>query len=861
MGSNMAEQHPVGFQWVVEAKERGAEVLHVDPRFTRTSAIADLHVPIRTGTDIAFLGGVINHILSTGSELREYVQHFTNAPVIIKEEFKDTEDLDGFFSGWKEEDGAYVVDSWGYRGTSGELAAGKHEQVGDVSGDQAHGAHGMDLDKGEPPEIDIELEHPMCVFQILKRHYARYTPEYVERVCGVPREKFLRVAEALCRNSGPDRTSAICYAVGWTQHTTGVQIIRAASIVQLLLGNIGRPGGGILALRGHANIQGSTDIPTLYDILPSYIPMPHPKSGRDIDEYVELNAPKTGAWGDLKAYTVSLLKAWFGDAATEENDFGFGWLPRIDGDHSHYPMLMRMVDGNCKGFICAGQNPVVGSANSTLVRKALRSLDWLVVRDFNEIETAAFWYDSPEIEAGELRPGDIGTEVFFMPAAAHTEKDGTFTNTQRMLQWHHKALEPPGDCRSELWFAYHLGRILRERVAGSELERDRPIQALTWHYPTQGPVDEPDAEAVLQEINGRKADGSFVSKYQELEDDGTTTCGSWLHAGIYADGVNQTARKRPHTEQNWIAPEWGWAWPSNRRILYNRASAKPDGTPWSERKRYVWWDADEGKWTSLGDDPDFTADKPPDYLPEEGATGSAALRGTAPFIAHPDGLGWLYAPTGLVDGPLPTHYEPHESPVANALYGVNASPPRQRLDDPDNPYHRSNGEPGADVFPYVLTTYRLTEHHTAGGMSRTVPYLSELQPEMFIEVSPELASERGLEHAGWATVITARSAIEARVMVTDRLRPLTVDGRVVHHVGVPYHWGRRGLVKGDAANELLSMVLDLNTHIAEYKSATCDVRPGRRPRGPALRALVEDYRRRGNVRYESRHDSRGGGAG
>jgi formate dehydrogenase major subunit len=299
MGSNMAEQHPVGFQWVVEAKERGAQVFHVDPRYTRTSAIADVHVPLRTGSDIAFLGGVINHILSTGSELREYVQHFTNAPVILKEEFRDTEELDGFFSGWNEEDGAYEVDSWGYRDTSGELTAGKHEQVGDVSGDQAHGAHGMDLDRGEPPELDMELEHPMCVFQVLKRHYARYTPEYVERVCGVPREKFLAVAEALCRNSGPDRTSAFCYAVGWTQHTTGVQIIRAASIIQLLLGNIGRPGGGILALRGHANIQGSTDIPTLFDILPGYIPMPHPGAA-GFDDWVEGSAPlaepTTGFW-------------------------------------------------------------------------------------------------------------------------------------------------------------------------------------------------------------------------------------------------------------------------------------------------------------------------------------------------------------------------------------------------------------------------------------------------------------------------------------------------------------------------------------------------------------------------------------
>jgi formate dehydrogenase major subunit len=750
-----------------------------------------------------------------------------------------------------------MVDSWGYRGTSGELAAGKHEQVGDVSGDQAHGAHGMVLEKGEPPEVDIELEHPMCVFQVLKRHYARYTPEYVERVCGVPRERFLLVAEALCRNSGPERTSAFCYAVGWTQHTTGVQIIRAAAIIQLLLGNIGRPGGGILALRGHANIQGSTDIPTLYDILPSYIPMPHPVSGGDLDDYVSKNGPKTGVWGELKAYMVSLLKAWFGDAATAENAYLFGLLPRIDGDHSHYPMLARMIDGACKGFICAGQNPVVGSANATLVRKALRNLEWLVVRDLTEVETASFWYDSPEHEAGEVRPQDIATEVFFLPAAAHTEKDGTFTNTQRLLQWHHKAVEAPGDCRSELWFSYHLGRRLRERVAASTLERDRLLQALTWNYPTHDPHAEPDPEAVLQEINGRKADGSFVAKYQELADDGSTTCGSWLHAGIYADGVNQTARRKPHTEQNWIAPEWGWSWPSNRRILYNRASARPDGTPWSERKRYVWWDADAGKWTSLGDDPDFTPDTPPDYVPEEGATGIAALRGTAPFIAHPDGLGWLYAPSGLVDGPLPTHYEPHESPVTNAFYSVDANPTRQLLKDADNPYH----PPQSDVFPYVLTTYRLTEHHTAGGMSRTVAYLAELQPELFVEVSPELAAERGLEHAGWATIVTARTAIEARVMVTDRLRPLMIAGRPVHQVGLPYHWGRKGLATGDAANELLSQVLDLNVHISEFKSLTCDVRPGRRPHGPALRALVADYRRRGHVYTESRHDSRGGDVG
>src|SRR3954467_548295 len=399
MGSNMAEQHPVGFQWVIEAKERGATVMHVDPRYTRTSAMADLHVPLRAGSDIVFLGAVINHILSTGREFREYVRHFTKGGVIIKEEFQDTEELRGLFSGWNADDRAYEVDSWGYAGTSGELTAGKHEQTPDVSGDQAHGAHGMKLKKGEPPEEDYELEHPRCVFQILKRHFARYTPEMVEEVCGVPREKFLHVAETLCESSGRERTGAICYAVGWTQHTTGVQIIRAASIIQLLLGNIGRPGGGILALRGHANIQGSTDIPTLYDILPGYIPQPHPDAGDDLDEFVELNGPDTGAWGELKAYMVSLLTAWWG------GPHAYSYLPRMNDDHSHYPMMLRALDGLTKGLVVMGQNPVIGSANSGLQRRALGALEWLVVRDTVETETAAFWQDDP----------GCATEVFFLP--------------------------------------------------------------------------------------------------------------------------------------------------------------------------------------------------------------------------------------------------------------------------------------------------------------------------------------------------------------------------------------------------------------------------------------------------------------
>jgi formate dehydrogenase major subunit len=784
-------------------------------------------------------------VLESGSEFRDYVRAYTNARVILKEEFRDTEDVDGLFSGWVEDDKLYAISTWGYEGTSGEATAGKTEQTADVSGEQAHGAHGMKLPHGHPPEEDWELGHPRCVFQVLRRHYARYTPEMVERVCGVPREKFLRIARWLCENSGPERTSAICYAVGWTQHTHGVQNIRAASVLQLLLGNIGRPGGGILALRGHANIQGSTDIPTLYNILPGYIPMPHPQSHPTLDTFVEKNGPDTGAWGSLRSYMVSLLKAWWGDAATEDNDFCFGHLPRIDGDHSIYPTMVRMIDGECKGLFAVGQNPVVGSANSGLQRKALASLEWLVVRDFTEIESASFWYDAEELE-----PEQVGTEVFFLPAAAHTEKDGSFTNTQRLLQWHHKAVEAPGDCRSETWFVYHLIRRIREKLAGSAEERDRAILDLTWDYPLVGRYEEPDPDAVLQEIGGRKADGSFCSSYEELSEDGSTACGSWIHAGIYAEGVNQAARKTPHTEQNWIAHEWGWAWPKDQRMLYSRASADPDGNPWSERKRYVWWDAEQEQWTSLGDAPDFPPDKAPDYRPKRNAKGMEAIRGDAPFILHPDGLGWIYAPAGLVDGPLPAHYEPHESPLpGNPLYGQRANPTRQRFDRDDNRYN----PPGSDVFPYALTTYRLTEHHTAGGMSRTLPYLAELQPELFVEVSPELARGRGLEHAGWATIVTSRTAIEARVMVTDRIRPLQVDGRTIHVVGLPYHWGRRGIATGDSANELLSMALDLNVHIAEYKAATCDVRPGRRPRGSELEALLADYRQRAGSHGEGVH--------
>ncbi len=687
------------------------------------------------------------------------------------------------------------------------------------------------------------------MINVLRRHYARYTPEMVHEVCGIPPEQFRAVADALTENSGRERTGAFVYAVGWTHHTTGAQYIRTAAILQLLLGNMGRPGGGILALRGHASIQGSTDIPTLYNLLPGYLPMPQAQPELTLESFLADNGTPTGFWGHMDAYMISLLKAWWGDAATAENDYCFDYLPRLTGDHGTYTTVMDQIDGKVSGYFLLGQNPAVGSANAKLQRLGLANLDWLVVRDFSLIESAMFWKDGPEIETGELETEKIPTEVFFMPAASHVEKEGTFTNTQRLLQWHHKAVEPQGEQRSELWFYYHLGRILRERLADSTDPRDRPLLDLTWSYSTEGPHDEPSGEEVLQEINGFGPDGP-LSSYTQMKADGSTSGGCWIYTGIYADGVNQSARRKPGKEQSWVAPEWGWAWPANRRILYNRASADVDGKPWSERKAFVWWDAEaddgKGKWTGH-DIPDFIADRRPDYQPAPDAKAEDAISGSSPFIMQADGKGWLFAPSGMVDGPLPTHYEPHESPFANPLYGQQSNPAREFFPRKDNLSNPGGQERGTEVFPYVWTTYRLTEHHTAGGMSRWVPYLAELQPEMFCEVSPEMARLAGLTHGGWATIVTARTAIEARVLVTDRLGPLRVGEKVVHQIGLPYHWGPNGLSKGDAANELLSVQLDPNVHIQDSKAGTCDVIPGRRPRGPELLRFVEEYRSRAGV--------------
>ena len=842
----MAECHPVGFQWVMEAKARGAKVIHIDPRYTRTSAVADQHVPLRVGSDIAFLGGIINFILANDLDFREYVVAYTNAANIVGADYVDAEDLDGLFSGYDPDTASYDKSSWAFEGVDPE------EQDDLVSGDQGGGHF-------DPTGVrrDESLQDPRCVFQVMKRHYARYSPEMVHEVCGVPPEQFLDVCEAVTANSGRERTTAWVYSVGWTHHSVGVQYIRTSAVIQLLLGNMGRPGGGIMALRGHASIQGSTDIPTLFNLLPGYLPQPVLGTHDTLADWIgSMSAPgQKGFWTKADTYGVSLLKSWYGAAAQPDNDFCFDHLPKLTGDHSTYQTVMGQVDGTVEGYFLVGQNPAVGSAQAKLHRMGLAGLKWLVVRDVNLIESATFWQDGPEIETGELRTEDIATEVFFLPAAAHTEKAGSFTQTQRMVQWRHKAVNPPGEAESELDFYVTLGEKLRARLADSGDPKDRALLDLTWDYP-RDEHGEVDPVSVLAEINGSHLTGDRagqpLSAYTEMKADGSTAGGCWIYTGIYADGVNQAARRRPGQEQDWVAGEWGWVWPANRRTLYNRASADPEGRPWSERKAYVWWDEQAQEWTGH-DVPDFEAHKPPSYRPAPGATGIEAIAGDDPFVMQSDGKGWLYAPTGLLDGPLPTHYEPQESPVRNPLYRQQANPTRVVFRRQDNLSNPSAGEPGAQVFPYVFTTYRLTEHHTAGGMSRWVPYLAELMPEMFCEISPELAQERGIEHLAYATIVTARTAIEARVLVTERMTPLTVGGSTVHQVGLPYHWGvgSEAYVTGDSANDLIGLTLDPNVHIQESKVGSCDIQPGRRPRGPELLRYVEEYRSRAGITVDT----------
>lgn len=849
MGSNMAETHVVGFQWAMEAKQRGATLMHVDPRFTRTSAHADVYVQLRPGTDVVFLGALINHVLEHELYFREFVVHYTNAATLVSEDFADTEDLDGLFSGWDPERGQYDPASWQYdHGEGGVPGAAGNGTPAPGLGLQQDGASTA---RHDGALTDPTLEHPRCVLQVLRRHFARYTPEMVQEVCGVAPEDFARVADELVRNSGPERTSTICYAVGWTMHSHGPQIIRTAAILQSLLGNIGRPGGGIMALRGHNNVQGTTDVSTLYETLPGYLAMPDAED-TSLEHYLERHTAHVGLYGAYPAYLVSSLRAWFGEAATEANGFGFDWLPRLTGDASYETTVAAGADGALRGMLVLGMNPVVGAMHGGLQRKALRNLDWLVVRDLDLIETSEFWLSAPEIDAGEVRTQDIGTEVFVFPAAAHTEKSGSFANTERRLQWHEKAVDPPGDATSDLWWIHELGRRIKARLAERDDPRDAPLHALAWDYTTPGAAEDPDPEAVLRELNGfHEEDGRLLAGSAELRADGSTRCGLWIYAGVLTEQDGNRARSRaPAAPGDPLGHEWGWSWPANRHILYNRCSAAPDGTPWSERKKLVWWDAKAGAWTG-GDVPDFPLHTPPDHEPGPDADGAMArLSGVDPFIAKTDGKAWLFAPSGLSDGPLPVHYEPIEGTVRSRLYGQQANPARTEWHRDDNPYHAPFDDPR---FPVVLSTNRLTEMYGAGAMSRWLPWLAELQPAPIIELSPEHADELGVRTGDWITLMTARAQASGRALVTRRIRPLTVAGRARHHVAASYHYGRKGLVTGDPLNELFALTGEPNTTIQGSKVVSVALVAGRTARrrnvvtsGP----LVADLPDRPDVRRD-----------
>ncbi len=664
----------------------------------------------------------------------------------------------------------------------------------------------------------------------MKRHYSRYTPEMVERVCGIPKEKFVQVAKLYCENSGPEKTGTITYALNLTQHTNGVQNIRALCMLQILLGNIGRPGGGVVALRGHANVQGATDLEVLYHELPGYLPMPLRDAHPDLKTYLEKVTPKGGFWVNLPKFMVSLLKAFYGDAAKAENDYGYQWLPkRASADaYSHQHIFVDMYKGVIKGFLADGQNPAVGGPNAKLARAALGKLDWLVVKDIFVTETAEFW------KAPGAVAKDIKTEVFFLPAAPAAEKDGSLTNTMRLIQWHERAVKPPGDVTSDAEFFVSLAKRLQKMYAGSKKERDQGFLAASFQYGDD--PKEPNMELVLKEVNGYATaditdkDGKVVYKkgqalntFAHMTDDGKTAGGCWIYTGVTVEGpdgklINKSNLRKPADDKDYLAHGWGFAWPANRRILYNRASADLQGKPWSEKKKLVWWDPaapgqepdKKGKWVGL-DVPDFNAFLAPD-----------AKNGDKPFIMRADLVGAFFGP--LNDGPFPEHYEPVESPTKNLLSKQQMNPVAKIWVVPDQ---KNDLAPVASPdYPYVVTTYRLTEHHLSGVMSRYLPMLAELFHSHFAEISNELAAELGIKNGERITVATPRGKIHTTAMVTSRLKPFMIDGKKTHQIGIPWHWGYNGISKGDITNDLSATVGDPTVYIQETKAFLCSVKKG-----------------------------------
>jgi len=800
MGSNAAENHPCGFKWAIEAKKvRNAKLVSVDPRFTRTSAVSDLYAPIRPGTDIAFLNGIIRYALTTGRFHEDYVRLHTNATYVIGEKFAFN---DGLFSGFDEAQGQYDKTAWAYEADP----------------------------KTKAYLVDKEMKHPHCVFQLLKKHVDRYTPEMVERICGTPKDEFVKVADVVTSTGNAQKCGTIMYALGWTQHSVGVQIIRAAATLQLVLGNVGRPGGGVNALRGHSNIQGATDMAGTFEILPGYLATPRGEL-TDLKTYLEKVTPTTlnketwatmNYWQNYPKFMASLLKATYGKAATKENEFGYQWLPKTDGNYSWMFIFDDMYRGNKgnvaggtepgpEGFITFGMNPVGIGPNSAKMINALAKLKWMVVGENYPIETATFWDDKKTKQFGGIPASQIQTEVFQLPCSGFAEKDGTFTNSARWLQWKWKAIDPPGQARTDQEVLSRIFLAVRDlyRKEGGALPE--AVLNVTWSY--TNPVN-PDLGEVLKEINGRaladikdpkdptkiiRKAGEQLASFAELQDDGSTMCGNWLHLDCYTEAGNMTQR-RNNADPNGLGMyhQWAFSWPANRRIMYNRAGADAEGKPWDPSRASIVWNGE--KW--VGDVPDIKPDSPP------GQFGA--------FIMNAEGVGRLFAPS-LNDGPMAEHYEAIEAAIPNPLHPkVTPSPAAMTWSKKMKSDKDVLGT--ADKFPVVCTTYRLTEHYHYWTHHTNI--LNQLQPGFFIEIPEELAREKGIVNGGRARVTSARGSIEGVAMVTKRLRKLTVDGKQVWHIGFPLHWGYEGDPKhtGPLANFLTPSAMDPNTWTPEFKT-------------------------------------------
>jgi formate dehydrogenase major subunit len=815
MGGNPAENHPCGFKWPIEAKlHRSAKMIVVDPRFTRTAASADLFLQIRAGTDIAFLGGLVNYAIQNKRLAHDYLVNYTNAAFLVDEGFKLPED--GLFSGFDASKHQYDKTTWNYEGSGG--SAGSKGSKGST-GFATAGPPSL------PPTVaaDETLQHPRCVFQLLKRQYSRYTPEMVERITGIPRDQFLKAADLFTsvRIGGDMKKAAtIIYAVGWTQHTFGTQIIRTAAILQLLLGNVGRAGGGVNALRGHSNIQGATDIAGVFDILPGYLKVPSPDD-HDLAEYLKRTTPTASKpahwdsynyWSNTPKFMVSLLKAFYGDAAKKENDFAFHYLPKIDRKYSWVEIWNDMLQGQIKGMFAFGMNGVQIGPNSKKNIDALKKADWLVVGEIYPDETSEFWR-SPGTTAADMKA--IQTTVYRLPCAGFAEKDGTFVNSARWLQWKNIAVPPPGDAKLDQEILSLIFLKVRELYRKEGGAFPDPILNIAWNY--TDPLHRSFVE-LAKEINGRAlADVTDAARTQSikagqqlpgfalLKDDGSTLSGNWLYCGSWTEAGAMSQRRGTEDPSGLgIYPNWAWSWPANRRVMYNRASCDPEGRPWDADRRQVSWNEASGKWTGP-DVPDFKADSPPkDHM--------------GPFIMNPEGVGRLFGPlSAFQDGPFPEFYEPIESPIANPLHPAQSTNPVVRkFDSPLDKYATAG-----DGFTVVCTTYRLTEHYHY--WTKNNPMNVQLVPEPFVEMPVELADEIGVKGGDRVKVSSARGAYVAKAMVTRRIKPMQIDGKKTYQIGVPIHWGYRGIAEDAGRTSLMSAnllsptVIDPNAYTPEFK--------------------------------------------